>query len=302
VRYVVYGTGAVGGVVGAHLHLAGLPVTLVARGEHLARIRADGLVLDRGDGRHVVRAETAGSAAEVDWSEPATVLLAVKGQQTALALDDLAAHAPSGTVVVALQNGVANEAAILRRFAATYAVCVMLPATHLEPGVVVQRCWPTPGILDVGRFPHGIDPTSEAIAADLRAAGFASEPREQIMAWKHRKLLANAVGDVFALFAGEEATRLAEAVAAEGEAVLAAAGIPVVSAEEDTVRRGDVLRPRAELGRPGNSLVQSLVRGLATEVHYRCGEIVLLGRLHGVATPASERVVAAAENGSGPPP
>ena len=38
-RYVVYGAGAVGGVIGAHLHLAGLPTTLVARGEHLAAIR-----------------------------------------------------------------------------------------------------------------------------------------------------------------------------------------------------------------------------------------------------------------------
>ena len=39
-RYVLYGAGAVGGVIGARLHLAGHEVTLVARGEHLARIRA----------------------------------------------------------------------------------------------------------------------------------------------------------------------------------------------------------------------------------------------------------------------
>jgi 2-dehydropantoate 2-reductase len=31
-RWVVYGAGAVGGVVGGHLHLAGLATTLVARG------------------------------------------------------------------------------------------------------------------------------------------------------------------------------------------------------------------------------------------------------------------------------
>ena len=190
-RYVVYGTGAVGGVIGATLHLAGLPVTLVARGEHLERIRADGLVLDRSDGRHVVRAPAAGSAAEVDFSEPAVVLLSVKGHQTAAALDDLAAHAPASTVVVSVQNGVANEGAILRRFAATYSICVMLPATHLEPGVVVQKSAGRPGILDVGRIPHGADPTCEAIAADLRSAGFESVPRAQVMAWKHRKLLVN---------------------------------------------------------------------------------------------------------------
>ena len=58
-RYVIYGTGAVGGVTGGSLHLAGVPVTLVARGEHLARMRTDGLVLDREDGRQLVDAPTA---------------------------------------------------------------------------------------------------------------------------------------------------------------------------------------------------------------------------------------------------
>ena len=49
-RYVVYGAGAVGGVIGGHLHLAGLDTTLVARGDHLAAIRRDGLLLDIADG------------------------------------------------------------------------------------------------------------------------------------------------------------------------------------------------------------------------------------------------------------
>lgn len=154
-RYVVLGAGAVGGVIGGNLHLAGRPVTFVARGAHLDRIRADGLVLDRADGRHVVRSPVAGSAAEVDWSEPATVVLAVKSHQTAAALDELARHAPEGTVVVAAQNGVANEPAILRRFPSTYSLCVMLPATHLEPGVVVQKSWPvTPRPCSARRARH----------------------------------------------------------------------------------------------------------------------------------------------------
>jgi 2-dehydropantoate 2-reductase len=304
VRYVVYGAGAVGGVIGANLHLAGLPVTLVARGAHLDRIRADGLVLDRADGRHVVRTPAAASAADVDWSEPAVVVLAVKAHQTAAALDDLAAHAPADTVVVSAQNGVANEVAILRRFAATYSVCVMLPATHLEPGVVVQQSWPVPGILDVGRIPHGVDDTCEALASDLRAAGFASVPRAQVMAWKHRKLLTNVAGDAVMLVPGPEGRALAREAGAEGEVILAAARIPVVSAADDAERRGDVLQPRSDVDARPNSLAQSLARGLETEVHYRSGEIVLLGRLHGVPTPANDRVVAHATGGNdtGPPP
>lgn len=290
-RYVVYGAGAVGGVIGGSLHLAGSPVTLVARGPHLDRIRAEGLVLDRADGRRLVTAPAAGCAAEVDWGEPAVVLLAVKGQQTAAALDDLAEHAPPGTVVVSAQNGVANEVAVLRRFAAAYSLCVMLPATHLEPGVVRQTCWPTPGILDVGRVPRGTDPRCEAIAADLRAAGFESLPRAEIMAWKHRKLLMNLGNPVDAVCVpGAAAEELVGLAREEGELVLRTAGVPLVSAAEDRERRGDLLRPRTDLPAPGGgSTWQSLARGRAsTEVDQLAGEIVLLGRLHGVPTPVNE--------------
>lgn len=80
-RYVVYGTGAVGGVIGGHLHRAGLPVTLVARGRHLAAIRRDGLVLDTGDGRHRIDAPATDTAADVDWSDDTVVVLAVKSHQ-----------------------------------------------------------------------------------------------------------------------------------------------------------------------------------------------------------------------------
>jgi 2-dehydropantoate 2-reductase len=195
-RYVVYGTGAVGGVIGARLHRAGHDVTFVARGDHLARIREDGLVLDTEEGRYAARAPATDTAAEVGWTGDTVVLLTVKSHQTGTALDDLAAHAPTGTAVVCVQNGVANEPATLRRFALTYAITVMLPALHLEPGIVVQGCHPVPGILDVGCYPSAVDERCESVAGDLRSAGFDSVPRPDIMAWKYRKLVTNAVGDV----------------------------------------------------------------------------------------------------------
>ncbi len=45
-RFIVYGAGAVGGVVGAQLHRAGHDVTLVARGSHYEAIRDGGLVFE----------------------------------------------------------------------------------------------------------------------------------------------------------------------------------------------------------------------------------------------------------------
>jgi len=291
--YVVYGAGAVGAVIGGRLHLAGHDVTLVARGEHLARIRAAGLVLDMADGAQPLPVRTAAGAGEVAWRDDSVVLLAVKSHQTEDALADLVEHAPAPTPVVCAQNGVANEPATLRRFAHTYAMTVMLPAQHLEPGVVVQGCHPVPGILDLGRYPSGTDELTDRVSADLRSAGFESVPRADIMAWKHRKLVTNAVGDVSAVLP-EEAEELKPLVRAEAEAVLAAAGIPVVSHEADLERRGDLLRLRPDATGP-NSLGQSIVRRTSgTEVDFRAGEVVLLGRLHGVATPANERVQAAA--------
>ena len=288
-RYVVYGAGAVGGVIGGHLHLAGVDVTLVARGTHLAAIRRDGLVLDRAEGREAVPVPAVGGAGEAEWDADTVALLCVKGHQTAAALDDLAAHVPTDTVVVSAQNGIGNEPAILRLFEATYGICVMLPATHLEPGVVVQKCHPTPGILDLGRVPEGVDATAEAIAADLRGAGFESVPRPDIMAWKRRKLVMNLGNAVDAACApGDAATELEERARAEGEQVYAAAGLACISSAEDRERRGDILRRRDDLHVPlGGSTFQSLSRGTATEVDQLNGEIVLLGRLNGVPTPAN---------------
>jgi 2-dehydropantoate 2-reductase len=190
-HFVIYGAGAVGGVIGSHLFRAGIPTTLVARGAHLEAIQTRGLVLDTADGPSTFHIPAVRGAAEVEWRDDSVVLLCMKSHQTAVALDDLQAHAPQSPPVVSAQNGVANERAVLRRFPRTYAICVVLPATHLKPGLVIQRSSQAPGVLDVGRFPSGSDALAEAIAADLRAATFRSEAREDIMAWKYRKLIRN---------------------------------------------------------------------------------------------------------------
>jgi 2-dehydropantoate 2-reductase len=304
-KYVVYGAGAVGGVIGANLHRAGVEVTLVARGEHLAALRSRGLRLDTPDGSERLRIPAVGGAGEVVWTDDTVVLLTVKSQQTQDALEDLAAHAPARTPVVSVQNGVANEQAILRRFQDVYSVCVMLPSAHLEPGVVAQKCSPTPGILDIGRIPRRTDDLDEAIAADLRRAGFESQPRPDIMAWKYRKLVLNLGNGVDAVCAaGEAADELVRRARDEGDLVLRHAGVVVVSAEEDAERRDDVLRSGDGAWQPGGSTWQSVRRGVGSvEIDYLSGEIVLLGRLHGIPTPVNEllqRVVAEVAREGGP--
>jgi 2-dehydropantoate 2-reductase len=289
-RYVVYGAGAVGGVLGGRLHDAGHDVVLVARGEHLRAIQRDGLGLVEPDGTRSLSVPAVADAREVDPSSPTTVLLAVKSHQTRTAVEDLVAAGMTTSPVVSLQNGVANERHLLRFFADVQGVCVMMPASHLEPGVVEQHSSPVPGILDIGRFPGGTDATTHSVAEAFRSAGFVSEPRTDVMAWKHRKLLGNLANAVGACCGESTGTaELRDRARSEGEQALAAAGVPVVSAEEDRARRGDLLGTGGGGGRAGGSSWQSLRRATGSiESDYLNGEIVLLGRLHGVPTPCNE--------------
>ena len=290
-RWMVYGAGAVGGVLRARLHEAGHDVVLVARGAHLAAIRSQGLTLAAPEDSRTLRVPAVGRAAEVDLAEPTVVLLAVKSHQTHAAMLDLVGAVPPGTPVVCVQNGVANEPTLLRFFERVYGVCVMMPAGHLEPGVVEQHCSPVPGILDLGRFPSGVDEVAHDVAAAFCSAGFVSEPRADIMAWKRRKLLMNLANAVQACCgSGGAATTCGPALSPRARRCWRPR-VPVVSEAEDRTRRGDLLQTREVPGgeRGGGSSWQSLHRGTGTiESDYLNGEVVLLGRLNGVPTPCNE--------------
>jgi 2-dehydropantoate 2-reductase len=290
-RFVVVGAGAVGGVVGGRLAQHGHDVVLVARGDHGTAIAAGGLLVRSPDDEVRVHVPVVAHPSQLTLTDDDVVLLAVKGQDTAGALEGLA-HGPGDLAIVCLQNGVDNERQVLRRTPSTYAVPVMLPATHLEPGVVEVSCAPISGILDVGRYPKGLDERAEAISTAFATSAFSSLPQPDVMRFKWSKLLMNlgnaleaAVGPI-----GRDSELYARA-RAEGEAVLQAAGIDVASLAEDTERRGDLISMRRVDGRRrgGGSTWQSLARGTGrVETDLLNGEIVLQGRLHGVPTPVNE--------------
>ena len=298
-RIVVVGAGAVGGVVAANLALAGTPVVVVARGEHARVMTESGLRYEAPTGVRVAQLPVATSVAEVEFTDDDVIVLGVKSQSTVEVLQDLRVAGVTDQPIVCLQNGVDNERQALRLFPNVYGVCVMLPADHLAPGVV--RVWtaPSSGLLDIGRYPDGVDDVSARLAATLESATFGSIPRPDIMSWKYRKLLMN-LNNAIEAVCGRQAMRgrLAQLVQAEGEAVLRAAGIRVIAVEEDLARRGNALeiQPVGEdRHRAGGSSWQSLQRRTGTiETDFLTGEIVLLGRLHGVDTPANELLQAAA--------
>jgi 2-dehydropantoate 2-reductase len=294
-RFVVYGAGAVGATIGARLFQHGHEVVLIARGAHAKVMRDDGLRLLDPAGQAVLRLPVAESPAEVGWADGDVVLLAMKSQDTEPALEELAAAVPDGALpVVCAQNGVANERRALRRFENVYGMCVMLPASLLEPGVVEANGTPLTGMLDVGRYPGGTDAVAEEVAAALEESTFSSRALPDVMRWKHRKLLSNLANAVEALCGpavrDAAAEPLVRAAREEGETCLAAAGAAVASDEEDAERRADLVRMRPAAGRRrlGGSTWQSLQRGSpSVETDFLNGEIVLLGRLHGVPTPVN---------------
>jgi len=289
-RFVVMGAGAIGGVVGGRLAEHGHDVVLVARGAHRTAIATDGLLIRSPDGEARVDVPVVGHPDELDLGADDVVLLAVKGQDTRAALDALAGG-PTALAIACLQNGVDNERQVLRRTPNTYAVPVMLPATHLQPGVVDASSSPVTGILDVGRYPSGVDDRAEAISAAFSASTFSSSTSANVMRFKWSKMLMN-LGNGLEAAVGPlgRSSQLYATARAEAERVLAAAGVDAASQEEDAARRGDLvsLRPIAGERRGGGSSWQSLERGTGSiEVDLLNGEIVLLGRLHGIDTPVN---------------
>lgn len=286
-RFVVHGAGGIGGVLAARLFQSGHDVVAIARGAHLDAWRANGLRIQSPDEDVVLPVPVVGhpSEAAVDPDRD-VVVLTMKSQDTVAAIAEL----PHGVPVVCAQNGVANEREVLRRFERTYGICVMCPTQFLEPGVVLANSTPVTGLLDIGRYPSGVDDVAESVAAALSSATYESVPRPDIMRWKHAKLLMNLGNAVQAVCASGGTKALVDRARAEGVAVFEAAGIPFASDEEDRERRADKLTIKPIEGAPrgGSSSWQSLARHTgAIETDYLNGEIVLLGRLHGVATPVN---------------
>lgn len=172
-RYLIYGAGAVGGILGAKLHLAGIETLLIARGEHLAEMRCDGLLVRHPEGELRVAVPACRGPDEIDYRADDVVILTMKAQDTEAALEALRRRVED-VAIVSCQNGVESERIALRRFARVYGMVVFMPATHLEPGVVEAGAWPNTGVLDLGRYPEGSDALAEAVARDIQASGFVS--------------------------------------------------------------------------------------------------------------------------------
>ncbi len=291
-RFIIYGAGAIGATIGARLRQSGREVVLIARGSHGQTLRERGLRFESHAGVEQLTFHVVEHPSELSFQADDLVVLAMKTQSLTAALEELAAVVPHDFPIACAQNGIEAERLALRRFARVYAMAVLVPAVYLEPGAVQAFATPLTGVVDLGRYPHGRDPICLLLSAALRDAGFASEVRDDIQRLKQAKLLSN-LGNAIEALCGPSARKgpVAEFVRKEALRVLHAAGMDPDVAGLAQRSEAVVVRPLAGQARPGGSSWQSLSRQTGNiETDYLNGEIVLLGRLHGVPTPVN-RVV-----------
>ncbi|MCA1648466.1 MAG: 2-dehydropantoate 2-reductase [Chloroflexi bacterium] len=135
-QYTVFGAGAIGGTVGAHMVRGGESVLFVDReAEHVQAMREHGLTI-RGFGEtFTVAVEATTPDALPDRLE--TVLLACKAPATAAAVRSFADRLAPDGCVVSLQNGL-NELQIAQIVGAkrTIGAFVNFSADYLEPGLI----------------------------------------------------------------------------------------------------------------------------------------------------------------------
>lgn len=103
-RIAVMGAGGVGGYFGGRLAHAGNEVTFIARGAHLAALRANGLTLRNAAGETRIPVKAVEDPAEAGSAE--VVLFAVKLWDTESAAERIRPLLAHGGVVIPFQNGV----------------------------------------------------------------------------------------------------------------------------------------------------------------------------------------------------
>jgi 2-dehydropantoate 2-reductase len=192
-RFIVYGAGAIGSVIGGHLFRQGYQVVLVGNAQHIDAINERGLKLVTGAETFMLQVPAVKTAQELaPFTKDDIVLLCAKSQQTVKCLGQLKnAGAPRTLPLFSLQNSLVNESVATRMFDRIYGAMIMLPAIFLLPGEVINPILAPQGVMEIGCYPRGRDGLCEQLAAALNASGFHAEVHPRVMESKAAKCLIN---------------------------------------------------------------------------------------------------------------
>ena len=309
----VVGAGAIGGVTGAALTRAGHDVLLVDQAaDHVAAMNGSGLAIETPDGVWTapVRAVTPdGMPATLDL-----VLLAVKAQNTAAALERIAPRLHARGTVASLQNGL-NESVIAARVgqARTVGCLVNWAADWIAPGRIQHG---GSGTFAVGELDGELSPRVKELA-DLLGAVTPTQVTSNIRGLKWAKhvysalLVATALVDAHVYEVVErspEVQRMLVGLVSEGMAVAAAEGVHLEAFDEFDpawYRRGHagdaeaVAQAMAAIGTFYRAHTKTktgiwrdlVVRKRKTEVEAHLGATLERAARHGLALPLTRRLL-----------
>lgn len=296
-RYVVFGAGGTGGILGGQLAKGGRDVTLIARGAHLAAIKErGGLFFDRvwnGTSETIpVKACTS-----EDYQEtPDVILVCVKGYSLQSVVPFIQRVAGPETVVIPILNiyGTGGKLQKLLPDVDVLDGCTYLYAEIKEPGVILQSgpyCrivfGPRDGNIDVPRY--------QAIARDFHESGIVDELTAHIQRDALQKFSyvspVGATGLYYNAVAADmqkegEARDCFIAMVREISALADAMGCPfdhdVVPDDLDIL---DGIAPTAT-----TSMQRDIAEGHASEIDGLVYEVVRLGEKYGVPVPTYQKV------------
>ena len=298
-RYIVYGAGAIGCTLGAHLFRQGHHVVLVGRGEHINKINQDGLKFVTGDEILTLNIPAYKIASELlPFTDEDVILLCVKSQHTLQCLGQLKeAGASKQLPIVCCQNSIWNEMMCSRTFHRVYGMTTVIPGVYLQPGEVLNPRTGNYGFIDLGCFPSGIDELAPQIVTDLSQAGFTANTHLDVMMSKGAKCLGNLANVIRALIADEhEGEQLIQKLREEAMTVWQACGIEWEDQQQfrERIKANPGERkipPEYRDNQFFGSSWQSLQRQAGSiETELLNGEVVFLGKMVGIETPYNQLV------------
>ncbi len=310
-KICIYGAGAIGGYLGAQLALADYDVSLIARGPHLAAMKANGLRL-RIDGEERV----ANAFCTDDPSEAGPqdfVIVALKSHQAYDAVDKMKPLLGPDTTVVTAMNGVPwwyfyklpgphenHRLESVDPYGRQWKIigperamgCVVYPATEIvEPGVIkhIYGNKFTLGEPD-GSLSDRTQRLSEALTKAELKAPVRDNIRDDIWIKLWGNLCFNPIsaltGATLDIVANDPATRiLARTMMMEAQAIGENLGVHF---RVDIHRR---INGAADVGAHKTSMLQDLEKGRPMEIDALVTAVQEMGRLTGVPTPTIDNVL-----------
>jgi 2-dehydropantoate 2-reductase len=297
-RIAVIGAGGVGGVFGGLLARAGNEVSFVARGEHLAAIRAQGLRVHGPWGTFTVQPGTASAPGDLAPRGPFdAVLVALKAGQVREMAPALRPLVGPETVVVPLQNGVEAAAILAEALGPGPVAGGFCQVFAWREGSGEVRTTGTPLQVTLGERSGGGSDRLERLAETIRASGAAAAVVDDILTATWEKFLfIDPFGSVGAAARApmgamrtEPRTRellvaALEEVAAVGRMRGARLGADAVAR---TLARYDELPPTATA-----SMQRDVAAGRPSELLDQTGAVVRLGEEAGVPVPVHRFLLA----------